>query len=362
MGRSTQAGVYYCHYWPRVAALLDWGGHHATAPRPHRCQPDPQTIHLNAAQQQVLSPPAKSRAMLLETRDIPAETARLVRCHNPWPSEDVYFSPEDALLALVTSGSEVCIAVHNHCPEPLRLHSGQNVGTLEVVTVADAKSPPPRAGSVCQPPIPEHLSPLQQQQLNDLFKEFSDVFSQGEVNLGYTTLLKHTIETQGPPLRQPYRRQNPAFRREEMVQVQQMLASDVIRPSNSPWASPVVMVKKKDSSLCFCVDFRQLNAATVKGAHPLPWIDDLLDALHGARWFSTLDLKSGYWQVPIMERDKEKTAFRTSSGQLYEFNQVPFGLCNAPATFSRLMDRILSGLHWETCLFYLDDIIVFSST
>ena len=141
-----------------------------------------------------------------------------------------------------------------------------------------------------------------------------------------------------------------------------MLASDIIRPSNSPWASPVVMVRKKDRSLHFCVDFRQLNAATVKDAHPLPRIDDLLDALHGARWFSTLDLKSGYWQVPITECDKTKTVFRTSSGQLYEFNQVPFGLCNAPATFSRLMDCILAGLHWETCLFYLDDIIVFSST
>ena len=104
------------------------------------------------------------------------------------------------------------------------------------------------------------------------------------------------------------------------------------------------------------------DGATVKDAHPLPRIDDLLDSLHGARWFSTLDLKSGYWQVPIQESDKEKTAFRTSSGQLYEFNQVPFGLCNAPATFSRLMDRVLSGLHWETCLFYLDDIIVLSST
>ena len=262
----------------------------------------------------------------------------------------------------LSSGSELWIAIHNHRPETLRLHSGQNIGVLEVVTVADALSSTSKPGAMHHPPVPEHLSPLQQQQLNGLFKEFSDVFSQGEDDLGCTPLLEHTIETHGPPLHQPYRRQNPTVRREEMAQVQQMLASDVIRPFNSPWALPVAMVKKKDGSLRFCIDFRQLNAATVKDVHPLPRINDLLDALHGARWFSTLDLKSGYWQVPVMERDKEKTTFRTSSGQLYEFNQVPFGLCNAPATFSRLMDRVLSGLHWETCLFYLDDIIVFSST
>ena len=278
-----------------------------------------------ASQQQEIATPhatphAPSRALLLQATDIPAETARLVCCHNPWPSEDVNFCPEDALPAFVTgvpalsSGSKLWIAIHNHRPEPLRLHSGQNIGVLGVVTVADAPSSTPKPGPMHQPPVPEHLSLLQQQQLNGLFKEFSDVFSQGEDDLGCTPLLEHTIETHGPPLCQSYRRQNPTVRREEMAQVQQMLASDIIRPSNSPWASLVVMVKKKDGSLRFCVDFRQLTAATVKDAHPLPRIDDLLDALHGACWFSTLDLKSGYWQVPIMERDKEKTAFRSSSG------------------------------------------------
>ena len=282
-----------------------------------------------------------------------------------------YFCPDGALPAFVTgipalsSGPELWHAVHNHRPDPLQLHAGQSIGVLEVVHFADATAsalPSSHPTKPCQPPLPECLSPLQQQQLNELFKEFQDVFSQGEDDLGNTPLLEHGIETHGPPLRQPYRRQNPAVRREEMAQVQQMLSSNVIRPSNSPWASPVVIVRKKDGSLRFCVDFRQLNAATVKDAHPLPRIDDLLDALHGAKWFSTLDLKSGYWQVPITEQDKAKTAFRTSSGQLFEFNQVPFGLGNAPATFSRLMDRVLAGLHWETCLFYLDDIIVFSST
>ena len=295
-----------------------------------------------------------------------------MRCHNPWPSEDVRFCPDGALPAFVTgipalsSGPELWYAVHNHRLEPLQLHAGQSIVVLEVVhlTEAPATASPSSQHPTkpCQPPLPECLSPLQQQQLNELFKEFQDVFSQGDDDLGNTPLLEHGIETHGPPLRQPYRRQNPAVCREEMTQVQQMLSSNVIRPSNSPWASPVAMVRKKDGSLRFCVDFRQLNAATIKDAHPLPRIDDLLDALHGAKWFSTLDLKSGYWQVPISEQDKEKTAFRTSSGQLFEFNQVPFGLCNAPATFSRLMDRVLAGLHWETCLFYLDDIIVFSST
>ena len=317
-------------------------------------------------------PHKASCARLLQTADIPPETPRLVRCHNPWPSEDVLFCPDGALPAFVTgipalsSGPELWYAVHNHRPEPLQLHAGQSIGVLEVVHLAEAPASAPPSSThptpPCQPPLPENLSPLQQQQLNEVFKEFQDVFSQGDDDLGNTPLLEHGIETHGPPLRQPYRRQNPAVRREEMTQVQQMLSSNVIRPSNSPWASPVVMVRKKDGSLRFCVDFRQLNAATIKDAHPLPRIDDLLDALHGPKWFSTLDLKSGYWQVPIAEQDKEKTAFRTSSGQLFEFNQVPFGLCNTPATFSRLMDRVLAGLHWETCLFYLDDIIVFSST
>ena len=106
-----------------------------------------------------MPPSQQPMLLLLQTMDIPAETARLVRCHNPWPSEDVYFCPEDALPAFVTgvpalsSGSEVWIAIHNHRPEPLRLHSGQNIGVLEVVTVADAKSSTTRPGSVRQPPI-----------------------------------------------------------------------------------------------------------------------------------------------------------------------------------------------------------------
>ena len=138
-----------------------------------------------------------------------------------------------------------------------------------------------------------------------------------------------------------------------------MLEQEIVRPSCSPWASPVVMVKKKDI-LRFCIDFRKLNDVTVNDAHSLPRIDDTLETLKGAKIFSTLDLKSGYWQVPIQEERESKTAFWTSSGQSFKFNRLPFGLCNVPATFGRLMGNVLSGLSWEVCFYYLDDIIVFS--
>ena len=148
-------------------------------------------------------PHTASRALLLQTTDIPPETARLVRCHNPWPAEDVLFCPGDALPAFVTgipalsSGPELWIAVHNHRPEPLQLQSGQNIGVLEVVMLADTPPTASQPGPPRRPSLPEHLSLLQQQQLNALFQEFSDVFSQGEDNLGSTPLLEHTIETHG---------------------------------------------------------------------------------------------------------------------------------------------------------------------
>ena len=151
-------------------------------PAPH---PD-QTIHLNAAQ---TATPSASCALMLQAVNIPVETARLVRCHNPWPSEDVYFCPEEGLPTFVsgvpalTSGSEVWVAIRNYRSEPLCLHTGQTMGTLEIVALANSQPPPHAASQNCQPPVPEHLSPAQQQQLKALFQEFSDIISQGEDDL-----------------------------------------------------------------------------------------------------------------------------------------------------------------------------------
>ena len=148
--------------------------------------------------------------------------------------------------------------------------------------------------------------------------------------------------------------------KQEETCVDEMLAGGQIEPSESPWSAPVVLVTKKDGGTRFCVDYRKLNLATVKDAYPLPRIYDTIDMLAGKRWFSTLDLASGYWQVSLSPEARCKTAFATHSG-LFQFRVMPFGLCNAPATFERLMDRVLQGLRWSRCLVYLDDIISFGT-
>ena len=144
-------------------------------------------------------------------------------------------------------------------------------------------------------------------------------------------------------------------------QIDEMLDRNVIQPSASPWASGIVMVSKKDGTKQFCIDYRKLNDVTVKDSYPIPCIDDALEQLSGAQWFSCLDLNAGYWQVEVDRVDREKTAF-VSRHELFEFKVMPFGLCNAPATFGRLMEAIFAGLNWEICLIYLDDIIIHGRT
>ena len=141
-----------------------------------------------------------------------------------------------------------------------------------------------------------------------------------------------------------------------------MLDANVIRPSTSPYASPIVLVRKKDGKLRFCVDYRKLNSKTVKDAHALPTIDETLDCLVGAKYFSSLDLKSGYWQVEVKENDKPKTAFTAGPLGFFEWNSMAFGLVNAPATFQRVMQAAMGDLYLNQCLLYLDDIIIFSKS
>ena len=206
------------------------------------------------------------------------------------------------------------------------------------------------------------LTSQEKAELFELLLEYANLFAWSLDDFGRTSKIKHRINTgQNQPIRQQARRIPPAKRDEVQSLLDQMLEKEVIQRSASPWASPVVLVKKKDGSTRFCVDYRKVNNVTRKDAYPIPRIDDSLDTLAGAKWFTTLDLISGYWQVEVEETDKEKTAFSTPCG-LFEFNVMPFGLCNAPATFQRLMELVLAGLQWKSCLVYLDDVIIVGST
>nr|VZH94052.1 unnamed protein product [Spirometra erinaceieuropaei] len=196
---------------------------------------------------------------------------------------------------------------------------------------------------------------------NLIFKNSAAFAWDGEP-LGRTSVWQHTIDTgSARPIRQPPRRVPVHFQKQLEQTNKDMLDKHVIRPSSSPWASPIVLVKKNDGSLRLCVDYRKLNAVTVKDSFPLPRIDTTLEALAGAACFSTLDLQSGYWQVEMAPEDRPKTAFSIPSG-FYEFETMPFGLANAPATFQRLMASVLRDLCPTACLVYLDDVIVHGST
>jgi hypothetical protein len=168
----------------------------------------------------------------------------------------------------------------------------------------------------------------------------------------------HTDST--PPSKAPYRLSFPE-QQELQKQLESLLHNGLIRPSSSPYGAPVLFVKKKDGSLRMCVDYRALNNITVKNKYPLPRIDDLLDRLAGCKYFTKLDLRSGYWQVRIKGEDIPKTAFRTRYGH-YEFLVMPFGLCNAPATFQYLMNSIFKPFLDRFVIVYLDDILIFSKT
>ena len=207
------------------------------------------------------------------------------------------------------------------------------------------------------------LTQDQKQQFRQFLTKWDGIFSKGPTDLGCAKLVEHEIHLENDrPFKEPYRRIPPALIQEVREHLNEMMEIGAIRPSKSPFSSNVVIVRKKDGSIRFCIDYRKLNQRTIKDAQAIPRVDDTLHLLAGSKYFSTLDLKSGYWQVELKEKDKAKTAFQVGTLGFYECNRMPFGLCNAPATFQRLMERCMGELNLRDCLIYLDDIIIFSST
>ncbi|KAL6467298.1 hypothetical protein MHYP_G00251020 [Metynnis hypsauchen] len=259
-------------------------------------------------------------------------------------------------LPSVLSGESQVFPVHvvNLSPEDVWLNPRTRLGILS--PVEDGKSEQ-LLGKL-------HIGGTEEQkaELSTLFSQFSEIFAVEDDDLGYTDKVRHEIHlTDDIPVSQPYRRIPPTQYREVREHISKLLKKGVIEESTSAYASPVVLVRKSDGNLRLCVDYRRLNAKTKRDVFPLPRIDESFDALRGARFFSTIDLASGYHQVAVHECDRPKTAFTTPFGT-YQYLRMPFGVCNGPATFQCLMQSTMNDLVFQIMLVYLDDILVYSQT
>ncbi|GET54545.1 retroviral-like aspartic protease 1 [Rhizophagus irregularis DAOM 181602=DAOM 197198] len=204
------------------------------------------------------------------------------------------------------------------------------------------------------------LEKLQEKELKDLVKEYEDICIYGDKKISKTNIVKCNIRLKDEtPINQKAYRESTENREIIKREIDKMLKEEIIQESCSPWSSPVVIVNKKTGDKRFCIDFRKINQMTITDAYPLPRIDDLLEKFRVAKWFTTIDLASGYWQIEMKEEDKEKTAFICNQG-LYEFNVMPFGLKNAPAIFQRTMNKIFKEYLDKFMNVYIDDIIIYS--
>ena len=203
----------------------------------------------------------------------------------------------------------------------------------------------------------------QQARLIDVIYSHTEVFSLFDGDLGFCDVLKHSIPTTtDKPVYLPHRQIPVQLQSEVRKCLDNWLKQGIIRPSKSPYASQVVIVRKKTGEIRLCVDFRKLNAISIRDSFPLPRVEEALQAVQAAVWFSSFDLAQGYLQMAMEEEDIEKTAFRAGSSGLYEFTRMPFGLTNAGASFCRLMEMCIGDQQYVTLLFYLDDICIFAET
>jgi hypothetical protein len=202
----------------------------------------------------------------------------------------------------------------------------------------------------------------QQEQIRTLCYQYADIFATDPKKPSTTTYTRHYIDTgDASPIRVPLYRQAHAddeYVKKELTLLQK---NGIIVPSVSPWAFPIVLVDKKDGDKRLCINYQKLNDITKHNAHPIPNVDDLLDALFGAAIYSSLDLASGYWQIRMADEDAEKTAFISKYG-LFQWTVMPFGLSTAPATFVKLVDEVLGDLKWRIVIAYFDDIVIYSKT
>ena len=208
-----------------------------------------------------------------------------------------------------------------------------------------------------------HWSPGNVAAVRELVLAYHDVFVLESNELGCTSAIEHEIHIENSePSKERFRHIPPPLLEEVRASLQDMLEVGVICPSQSLWCNAVVLVRKKDGTLCFCVDFRHLNAWMKKDSYPLPCIQEMLESMVGSAHFLSMDFKSGFWQIKMVQQLQQYMAFMVGNLRFYEFTHMPFWLCNAPATFQHLMQNTLGELNLMYCVIYLDDVIVFGRT
>ena len=277
-------------------------------------------INIDTSQKTIRKELYKKEIRLLEDIKIDSQTEMITTIHvDDWHSPLTVFEPDGKnmpegirAVATLSASNNIVLKLQNIGESQVKLQHGWKIGDIEIAEISKTI---PNDGP--KPEIPKELNKHQRKEMEILLEEYRDIFATCDTDRGRTDYIQHKIKTTGEPVKQTFRRQPPERRKIEQEQVKEMLKSEAIEESQSPWSSPVVLVKKKDNTYRFCVDYRKLNDVTVKDAQPLPRIDDTLESLYGARWFTTLDLQSGYWQVPLNSDDKEKTAFVTGDGNLY---------------------------------------------
>ena len=275
---------------------------------------------------------------------------------------------------LVAENNRVLVPITNFSEVEKRVESGMELARMDsALTLSSVSRSGQEREEESSGELPTHLEemiqraspnikPSTREGLRRILLELQEVFACTGGKWGRNGRCRHRINVQGHrPVKLPPRRYPLAQREIVEEELKKMIENDIIEPSSSPWASNVVLVKKKDGSVRFCVDYRKLNAVTKKDAYPLPHIGDTLDSLAGSKWFSCLDMNAGFNQVEMDPGSKEYTAFNTHKG-LFQYKVLPFGLCNSPPTFQRLMELVLSGLLFERCLVYIDDVVVLGKT
>ena len=292
--------------------------------------------------------------------------------------------PELQVLYVFTvrkqGSSKVSIVVWNVSESPIYLKKGVQVARLVPTTPVLPSAPAlVSEGATALEAVAEPLSvaewqakllekldlsglknwaPRNAEAAKQLVLSYHDVFVLEKNELGCTSAVEHKIcIIDSEPFKERFRRIPPPLLEEVHASLRDMLDASTIRPSQSPWCNAVMLVRKKDGTLRFCVDFRRLNARTKKDLYPLPRIQQALESMAGAAHFSLMDFKSGFWQVKMVPGSQPYTAFTVGNLGFYEFTRMPFGLCDAPATFQRLMQKTLGELNLTYCVIYLDNVI-----